>query len=112
MAGKISSEKTSKLCFFLKFNKNEKFFVSEKERKAAAFDIIDLLYSNIYAGCDDIVKTIIKNILLVRKPNGKRIENKYLIMSVDDILSFHDNKDELILIKPEILKIIKGLEND
>lgn len=103
----------NKLLEFLEFfeNKptNKVFYITEKERKSFSSLIISIFLFDMVCECYEKIDYYKSNFRLIKKPNGKNIEKKLLLISLEHLLDDVQYKEKYVNKKTEVLDIIEEL---
>ena len=103
----------NRLLEFLEFfeNKptNKVFYITEKERKSFSHLIVSCFLFDLVCEYYDKIENYKNNFRLIRKPNGKCIEKKYLLISLEHLLDDVQHKEKYVNKKSEVLDIIEAL---
>ena len=103
----------NRLLEFLEFFENEPtnkiFYITEKERKAFSSLIISCFLFDLVCEYYDKIDYYKSNFRFIKKPNGKNIEKKLLLISLEHLLDVVQYKEKYVSRKTEVLEIIEEL---
>ena len=103
----------TRLLEFLEFFESEPtdriFYITEKERKSFSHLIVSCFLFDLVCEYYDKIENYRNNFRLIRKPNGKCIEKKYLLISLEHLLDDVQYKEKYVNKKTEVLDIIESL---
>ena len=103
----------TRLLEFLEFFESEPtdriFYITEKERKSFSHLIVSCFLFDLVCEYYDKIENYRNNFRLIRKPNGKCIEKKYLLISLEHLLDDVQYKEKYVSRKTEVLDIIEAL---
>ena len=88
---------------------NKVFYIAEKERKAFSSLIISCFLFDLVCEYYDKIENYKNNFKLIKKPNGKNIEKKLLLISLEHLLDVVQHKEKYVSRKTEVLDIIEEL---
>ena len=88
---------------------NKVFYITEKERKAFSSLIISCFLFDMVCEYYDKIENYKNNFRLIKKPNGKNIEKKLLLISLEHLLDDVQHKEKYVNKKTEVLDIIEEL---
>ena len=95
--------------FFENKSTNKVFCITEKERKSFSHLIISSFLFDMVCEYYDKIENYKNNFKLIKKPNGKNIEKKYLLISLEHLLDDVQYKEKYVNKKTEVLDIIEEL---
>lgn len=103
----------TRLLEFLEFFENEptnkEFYITEKERKSFSHLIVSCFLFDLVCEYYEKIDYYKSNFRFIRKPNGKNIEKKYLLISLEHLLNVVQYKEKYVSKKTEVLDIIEEL---
>ena len=88
---------------------NKVFYITEKERKAFSSLIISCFLFDMVCEYYDKIENYKNNFRFIKKPNGKNIEKKLLLISLEHLLDVVQYKEKYVSRKTEVLDIIEEL---
>ena len=88
---------------------NKVFYITEKERKAFSSLIISCFLFDLVCEYYDKIENYKNNFRFIKKPNGKNIEKKLLLISLEHLLDVVQYKEKYVSRKTEVLDIIEEL---
>ena len=88
---------------------NKIFYITEKERKAFSSLIISCFLFDMVCEYYDKIENYKNNFRFIKKPNGKNIEKKLLLISLEHLLDVVQYKEKYVSRKTEVLDIIEEL---
>lgn len=98
---------------FLEFFENEPtnkiFYITEKERKSFSNLIVSCFLFDLVCEYYDKIENYKNNFKFIKKPNGKNIEKKLLLISLEHLLDVVQHKEKYVSKKTEVLDIIEEL---
>lgn len=95
--------------FFESEPTNKIFYITEKERKSFSHLIVSCFLFDLVCEYYDKLDYYKNNFRLIKKPNGKNIEKKYLRISLEHLLNAVQYKEKYVNKKTEVLDIIEEL---
>ena len=95
--------------FFESEPTNKVFYITEKERKSFSSLIVSIFLFDIVCEYYDKMEYCKNNFKFIKKPNGKNIEKKYLLISLEHLLDDVQHKEKYVSKKTEVLEIIEEL---
>ena len=106
----MNENKLSELLeFFDSEPTNKVFYITEKERKAFARLIISCFIFDLVCEYYDKIENYKNNFRFIKKPNGKNIEKKLLLISLEHLLDDVQYKEKYVNKKTKVLDIIEEL---
>ena len=103
----------NRLSEFLEFFESEPtskaFYIAEKERKSFSHLIVSCFLFDLVCEYYDKIDYYKSNFRLIKKPNGKDIEKKLLLISLEHLLDDVQHKEKYVSRKTEVLDIIEEL---
>ena len=103
----------NRLLEFLEFFENQptnkEFSITEKERKSFPNLIVSCFLFDMVCEYYDKIENYKNNFKLIKKPNGKNIEKKLLLISLEHLLDNVQYKEKYVNKKTEVLDIIEEL---
>ena len=88
---------------------NTVFYITEKERKAFSSLIISCFLFDMVCEYYDKIENYKNNFRFIKKPNGKNIEKKLLLISLEHLLDDVQYKEKYVNKKTKVLDIIEEL---
>ena len=88
---------------------NKVFYITEKERKSFSSLIISCFLFDLVCENYDKIENYKNNFRFIRKPNGKNIEKKLLLISLEHLLDVVQYKEKYVSRKTKVLDIIEEL---
>ena len=88
---------------------NKVFYITEKERKAFSSLIISCFLFDMVCEYYDQIENYKNNFRFIKKPNGKNIEKKLLLISLEHLLDVVQHKEKYVSKKTKVLDIIEEL---
>ena len=88
---------------------NKVFYITEKERKAFSSLIVSCFLFDMVCEYYDKIENYKNNFRFIKKPNGKNIEKKLLLISLEHLLDDVQYKEKYVSRKTEVLDIIEEL---
>ena len=95
--------------FFENKSTNKVFYITEKERKTFSSLIVSCFLFDLVCEYYDKIENYKNNFKLIKKPNGKCIEKKYLLISLEHLLDDVQHKEKYVSKKTGVLDIIEEL---
>ena len=95
--------------FFESEPTNKIFYITEKERKSFSHLIVSCFLFDLVCEYYDKIDYYKSNFRLIKKPNGKNIEKKLLLISLEHLLDVVQYKEKYVSRKTEVLEIIEEL---
>ena len=95
--------------FFESEPTNKIFYITEKERKSFSNLIVSCFLFDLVCEYYEKIDYYKSNFRLIKKPNGKNIEKKLLLISLEHLLNVVQYKEKYVSKRTEVLDIIEEL---
>ena len=95
--------------FFESEPANKVFYITEKERKSFSHLVVSCFLFDLVCEYYEKIDYYKSNFRLIKKPNGKNIEKKLLLISLEHLLDNVQHKEKYVSKRTEVLDIIEEL---